>query len=991
MGLPSSYSSSGWGGQSSLGKGITHSGSGSYTFGGWGSSGGSSSGSSSSGSSSGSSSSSSYSYTPPKAPNEGPKAGSIKSEKSIGGTEAGQVESVEASSQDPNSATISEFGYENNYNNPTDFSWVTPASVEDGFVENNSFGSPWTKSKSEWDNKANEAREIAGYNQRKERNWTYNGDWRATDKPASGKTVSTDPNYKKYLDIIAPKEMETAWKEAEDRNKSYALSNEAKIGELRDSIKGAIENTFENPNANEFNIGKKAGKAVSDFEEDYRKAVNKYGKGSNEVLVAESKLSAALAATIAIGEVAIPQAEEFFKMSNVKPGKKTSTEIGDYTYTIENFGKDKTDPLGNNGLRVTIYDSKSGVEYRFEAKSNKNNEFSMDSIANEKESIAEMVDKSMKTFGLKTEETPEETTPETSAPEPAPAPVPAPEAPAPETTPEVPAPEPAPVEETSETVETVPEATINVTNYKERFAETMQAIEKTEDLETLANAVKDVSVNEDTIKSDRDAEIASEFINVITNRAVNVSNDKFRNIFTNILEHGGKLQDISKNENVKKLSQEIFDNAQAIFDKSSELEAYTEKFGLNNISRKEMNRSLGEISDQVSLMVGNIGKEGSSIGTYYSPGSDMNGLGYTGVNLTKSQQKALIAYSKTNQATKDACIALMKSAAFNGAVNSKGGEYSEAWKDSPAVRKGTFKEGLKEFIHNDKNVLTWKDWFSASAKGTASLVAIATGAALFTINPVAGALLMVSGFTSGTKTGVEMATMVNRANSTNAEAMFGSGIGTKDVLNDIYNRSFEEANIGDIKSVGTYTTAGNAFINGCIGMTLLSDPLTAPAGISFLKGAYDGIKTVATGGLKGNLNSTISTVYALGENINNWANLGINLSDYMSDPSKGKEIANEIVRSTGFTPANTASSVSSDFGVASDNKNAENKFSGFAEEAKNKNLATDYNAGMEENVNEVVSDENVKGYIVRIYKSEPDWLRSALDKILKMHSERDWG
>jgi hypothetical protein len=86
-----------------------------------------------------------------------------------------------------NEAVTSEVALANNpsINAVEDFSWVTD--------------SKWNPEAevTHWDNKAEQAREVAGYNQRKARNWTYAGDWRATDKPVytmSGNSLI--PNYK---------------------------------------------------------------------------------------------------------------------------------------------------------------------------------------------------------------------------------------------------------------------------------------------------------------------------------------------------------------------------------------------------------------------------------------------------------------------------------------------------------------------------------------------------------------------------------------------------------------------------------------------------------------------------------------------------------------------------------------------------------------------------------------------------------------------------
>ena len=63
----------------------------------------------------------------------------------------------------------------------------------------------------------------------------------------------------------------------------------------------------------------------------------------------------------------------------------------------------------------------------------------------------------------------------------------------------------------------------------------------------------------------------------------------------------------------------------------------------------------------------------------------------------------------------------------------------------------------------------------------------------------------------------------------------------------------------------------------------------------------------------------------------------------------------------------------------------DDKYSGYKERAKNSNIAEDYNAGMEEEANEAVSDMKVKIY--KVYSSEPDYIRKAIGKILKSYKE----
>lgn len=750
-----------------------------------------------------------------------------------------------------------------------------------------------------------------------------------------------------------------------------------------------------NPEAAEkFDIGKKAGKAVSDFEEDYRKVIKKYGKDSSEALKAQAKLSAALQATIAIGEVAIPQAEEFFKKSNVKPGKKSNTTIGNYNYTIENFGEYKTDPSGNNMLRVTIYDSKSGVEYNFEARSNKNNEFSMESIANEKKSIAEMVDKSKKAFGLKTEET-------------------IPEAPAPVV--------PEPKEETAPLVAPVPEtpkAPVVPKTKEEVPAKIEEAIKETVDKtppteEEKPRTVKEIreeisKIDASTVTNVEEANEAEEKITTLAEEGAKSLHNDFTTIYKNLIDKGIKAKDVYDQPEIAKYSQDVFEFGQDLYEGSSRIEARTDELGLtvDKLNKKYINKHL----DEMSWKVGQLDpKNSKSVGSYYSPGSDMNGTSVqpTGViDLSKEDIKTLERYANGIQSTKDAGLAMMKAGAFNGAKNVKGGEYTEEWKKSAALEKGNFKEGAKEFV-KDQGKLTWKDYFAAAVKGTLGTVVTVLGVAVAPANPALGSLLIAAGTASAGKAGLQITTDVVRSKSTNEEMMFGSGEGGKDVFRNIYNRSLEPANIGDPRSVSTYTTACGGTIKIATGFVeLFENPVV---GVTAIRSGIEDINNAGNGGLRGTLGNGINSLYELGDAFSTLLNradlrpeaLGLTKTLPTFVPNvKDKRIWNgdytvyeEDTENAVAGPAAASEYGSAESSAESSEEEQEalnSTYSGAKEQAKNSNLATDYNAGMEQEVNEAVSDKRVKGYIVKIYGSEPDFIRNAISKILTAHSEREW-
>lgn len=77
---------------------------------------------------------------------------------------------------------------------------------------------------------------------------------------------------------------------------------------------------------------------------------------------------------------------------------------------------------------------------------------------------------------------------------------------------------------------------------------------------------------------------------------------------------------------------------------------------------------------------------------------------------------------------------------------------------------------------------------------------------------------------------------------------------------------------------------------------------------------------------------------------------------------------------------------STEYGTATDTPGAaDSKYSGYREQAKDSNLAKNYNEGLEKDVNEAVSDMKVK--VFSVYNNEPDYIRNAIGKILKSFKE----
>ena len=165
-------------------------------------------------------------------------------------------------------------------------------------------------------------------------------------------------------------------------------------------------------------------------------------------------------------------------------------------------------------------------------------------------------------------------------------------------------------------------------------------------------------------------------------------------------------------------------------------------------------------------------------------------------------------------------------------------------------------------------------------------------------------------------------------------------------------------------------------------------------GVGFADGIVriqQNVEILKSNGLAGNVDTTIRNVYELGENIITWSKMNININDYMKDPddpnliAKGKNVNVFTDDDISIKPnyATYGEATSDDSSVL------DNKYSGYSEQAKNSNLAKDYNAGMEQETNEAVSDKYVKVFKV-MFDKEPDYIRKVLIAIPKNHFEMGW-
>lgn len=509
--------------------------------------------------------------------------------------------------------------------------------------------------------------------------------------------------------------------------------------------------------------------------------------------------------------------------------------------------------------------------------------------------------------------------------------------------------------------------------------------EITEEFVSL-NDMKDKlnKIDVSNIKSKEQAEtLSNDLSNYLSDLSVKANNE-LQTLVTSLLETGGQLQNVRNDPKFKNLSTEIYKLAQAVYDKTSAVEEYTGKYfgDIDISSRRAIKKNIIEISDKIAEMQG----------AEHIVHTDSKGR--TSFVLNSEEVKALANYGKTIDATKDAAIALMKSAAFNGAENVTGDKYSEAWKREIAVDarndvidRQSVKDSLKDiasglFGTKGSDNLTAGDFIAASAKGAIGFVSMTLGIAAVPYNPVLGTMLIFAGVNTMGREVLKYGTQVARSMTTNEEAMFGQNYDKgKRIWNEIYNRSFEKANYGDPKSVATWTAAVG-IIGGLVEM--MAGGVGIADGIVRIK---QNVEILANRGLSGNIDTTIQNIYNLGENIITWSNMNLNINDYMKDPNqaiiyKGKNVNtltdDDISIKPNYATYGTATS--------DDSSVLDNKYSGYTEQAKNSNLAKDYNAGMEKDVNEAVSDKYVKVFKVMLDK-EPDYIRKVLIAMPKNHFE----
>lgn len=539
----------------------------------------------------------------------------------------------------------------------------------------------------------------------------------------------------------------------------------------------------------------------------------------------------------------------------------------------------------------------------------------------------------------------------------------------------------------------VDDETIGVDTFKEDVTGENFAKISTEEFTSLNKIAEEINsidvTNFENIEQAREAKAKLDM--TFTNMAIE-ANNHLEQLVSDLMAEGKSLKEARDNPAFKSMATEVFAMAQAIYDKTCAIEEYTNRYfgDIDISSKRSIKKNIDTLSKRIDVMTDKV-----------SP------------TMTKEDINALAKYSKSIESTKDAAIALMKASAFNGAKNVKGDFYSEAWKSANAVDisagwKAEAKNSIRDFFAaftpiKDSGKATIGDILALGTKGLLGFAAAIVGFSTIAVNPVLGTMFAFAGVKSATENIGKLTAINYRSYLTNEETMFDENRSVPErVWNSVYNRSFEKANIGDPKSVATYTTVFGLL--GDFAKLATGVGLLVPDTISSIR---DKVDNLAHGGMRGRTDALITNVYNLGKNIVEWADANPGAIESLAREGNRNEVGNTNPSSTSYSYLSAEDDGEEEggkkplivedkgretnFGVEGGSAEAASStFSGAKEQAKNSNLATDYNAGMEQNVNEAVSDERVKGYIVKIYGSEPDYIRNAISKILAAHSEREW-
>lgn len=354
--------------------------------------------------------------------------------------------------------------------------------------------------------------------------------------------------------------------------------------------------------------------------------------------------------------------------------------------------------------------------------------------------------------------------------------------------------------------------------------------------------------------------------------------------------------------------------------------------------------------------------------------------------LTKQQMKALSKFANSPEAYKDTMWSIMQVSALSGAKDTvltlPDGSISnvEKFKNSPAAAKNN---GL--LTKNTDSVYSWKDWVGGIVKGTGALALGALGGLALT-NPATapiGIALLGAGIKGSSDAFLGVASQKWRAEHTNYELMFGAegdtfGEGVRQTYNSYLNpdtMASEKAvshYLAPVKIAGGFAQIATGLATGNTGLVIagaselgkvvpnLKNPLDEA-----IKQSYDMIKNAVDAGL-------VSPDYLTNVVSNTHASLG--------NSSTSSTTAGSTNPFLNFLPANSIANANQINAASAKSANASRI---------NENLATDYNAGMEQETNEAVSSKYVKIFKTML-DNEPDYIRKVLIAIPKIHCEKEW-
>lgn len=413
---------------------------------------------------------------------------------------------------------------------------------------------------------------------------------------------------------------------------------------------------------------------------------------------------------------------------------------------------------------------------------------------------------------------------------------------------------------------------------------------------------------------------------------INESHNTFIDLVQGLVNTGKSMDEILSSDEMKQFSNELFSLSQKSYDTADALEKKAEELGIDQYSNPT---KWQEIKATAEAAWNSFVKQQS---------------------MTETESYAVMKVMDSLESIKQSAKTVMKSAAFNGAVNQKGGEASEKMK--------------QEFVES----ISWKDWASTAFWGGLGIVATAFGVA--TGNPI----LVGAGVTMTVKEGGSIAKKGFMSGVTREEQMFGAkgknegknitGAEGKNTLINFLN-TFDETRKGDWNAIPTYTELVDGTLDTVLG--ILSTPVNPVAGLSLISQGTKTMMEIPKGGLEGNTKNLRDRIYYFGKLVEGWnknVNLGIPGEKYLAQV---------------IDDSNTRNGVEKTYGVASNKGNVDSKYSGYRENLPVSNLL-DYNYGLEKETHpSTPSDMNIKIY--KVYSKEPDYIRKAIGKVLASYKE----